>query len=144
MGYVLKGYVLKGYVLKTYVLVGYVLKGYVLKRYVLTGCIVQNTPTIFRKTLRRNVFRETSSGRPATPVSLEPARQACWVEILHARDNFFTFAWRVIRPKFLFFGGSGLVCVVWGFGFGLVARLLLFRFGQQVAPLVEFSRTVRR
>ena len=66
-GYALNGYVLVGYVLKGYVLVGYVLVGYVLNGYVwdmcgvmdMSGiCVVWDTPTIFWRTLRRNVFRE--------------------------------------------------------------------------------------
>ena len=80
-GYALHGYVLVGYVLNGYVLVGYVLVGYVLVGYVLNGyvwdmcgvmdmcgicvvwdmcgiCVVWDTPTIFWRTLRRNVFRE--------------------------------------------------------------------------------------
>ena len=84
VGYVLVGYALNGYVCKTdanllngyalngYVLVGYVLNGYVLVGYVLNGyvwdmcdvldmcgiCVVWDTPTIFWRTLQRNVFRE--------------------------------------------------------------------------------------
>ena len=66
-GYALNGYVLVGYVLNGYVLVGYVLVGYVLNGYVwdmcdvldMCGiCVVWDTPTIFWRTLRRNVFRE--------------------------------------------------------------------------------------
>ena len=75
-GYALHGYVLVGYVLNGYVLVGYVLVGYVLNGYVwdmcgvmdmcgicvvwdMCGiCVVWDTPTIFWRTLRRNVFRE--------------------------------------------------------------------------------------
>ena len=63
--YFLNGYVVNGYVLNGYVWKGYVLKGYVLKRYVLTGYVLNGNvwddaymPTIFRTTLRRNVFRE--------------------------------------------------------------------------------------
>ena len=64
-GYVLKGYVLNGYIWKGYVLKAYILVGYVLKRKVLTGYVLNGyvwddayTPTIFRRTLRRNVFRD--------------------------------------------------------------------------------------
>ena len=66
-GYALHGYVLVGYVLNGYVLVGYVLVGYVLNGHVwdmcgvmdMCGiCVVWDTPTIFWRTLRRNVFRE--------------------------------------------------------------------------------------
>ena len=86
VGYVLVGYVLNGYVCQTdanllngYALNGYVLVGYVLKEKVywwdtywwdtfwmdmcgvmdMCGiCLVWDTPTIFWRTLRRNVFRE--------------------------------------------------------------------------------------
>ena len=66
-GYASHGYVLVGYVLNGYVLVGYVLMGYVWNGYVwdmcgvmdMCGiCVVWDTPTIFWRTLRRNVFRE--------------------------------------------------------------------------------------
>ena len=69
-GYALNGYVLVGYVLNGYVLVGYVLVGYVLNGYVwdmcdvlgVCGiCVVWDTPTIFWRTLRRNVFREKTN-----------------------------------------------------------------------------------
>ena len=99
-GYALHGYVLVGYALNGYVLVGYVLVGYLLNGYVwdmcgvmdmcgicvvwdMCGiCVVWDTPTIFWRTLRRNVFREkgltfheillpsTRVGRTSTPVDL--------------------------------------------------------------------------
>ena len=81
-GYVLVGYVLNGYVLVGYVLVGYVLNGYVWDMcgvmdmcgicvvwdmcgicvvWDMCGiCVAWDTPTIFWRTLRRNVFREKS------------------------------------------------------------------------------------
>ena len=73
-GYASHGYVLVGYVLNGYVLVGYVLMGYVWNGYVwdmcgvmdMCGiCVVWDTPTIFWRTLRRNVFRE-KIGLPET------------------------------------------------------------------------------
>ena len=66
-GYALNGYVLVGYVLNGYVLVGYVLNGYVWEMCGVMDmcgiCVVWDTPTIFWRTLRRNVFREKPSPR---------------------------------------------------------------------------------
>ena len=59
--YILNRYVLNGYVLNRYVLNEYVLNGYVLMRYVWNDA-TYDTPTVFRKTLRRNVFRDKMSG----------------------------------------------------------------------------------
>ena len=93
-GYALHGYVLVGYVLNGYVLVGYVLVGYVLVGYVLNGyvwdmcgvmdmcgicvvwdmcgiCVVWDTPTIFWRTLRRNVFREKTKQKKHPPPTMQ-------------------------------------------------------------------------
>ena len=49
---------LKGYVLNGFGYVLYVLKGYVLNGYVLVGYALKAYVAMFRRTLRRNVFRE--------------------------------------------------------------------------------------
>ena len=110
-------------------MVGYVLKGYVLKRYVLTRCIVQNTPTIFRRT----------SGRHATCFIGTCNTSMLGWDLAHA-GQLFHVCMASDPADFFFGGGSGLVCVVWVFWFGLVARLLLFGFGQQVVPLANSIR----